>query len=851
MEDEVRKEYEKIKDKLSEENFINEINKITDNNEFIDEYGAAQTIVQRIENETSIKMTDEIKERYEKIKNQISEDDFLKRMDYFKKKESQNPFMNDISFADMVVGEYITEDVEAISETPEFSNKTISELEDKSRGVTVEGRVLSISNPKSFKTRKGQSGEVCNVQLKDNTGEIRAVFWTQNIKLLKNVNEGDIIQIKDVDIKDGYSGLEANLRPRSTVVHLEEDTSKFPVYNEDLTNIEDIQDDTKVNIIARIIRISTIRSYEKNGKEGKVATIELQDRTGQISYTLWNNNVEIIKDLNLEDGDTVKIIQAQARERETFDGKTEMGLTHWDGRIIKGDFDVPEFNIEFTPIADLSESKNVSIKGIVSRLQDVKTFIRKTDNTEGKLRNFTVRDITGEIRVTLWGDDADIEINKGDIIKVIGGDIKFDEYTQSQYSMNTTFNTQITVNPQNLSIEELDELNNLKEELHPTPIGEIYEIDEDGIEIDIIGRLISVNEINEFQRDDGEVGQVRSAIFADETGKVNLSFWNEKAEPEYGVGDAYKIENARTRLGMYNVDLNIGSGARLIKLTDEEASAKFIPELSTLEKTIFDYKNISDVDEDEEDVIIIGRIIEINEIREFDRDTGNTGYVRNIELADESGSIRVVLWDKNAKKEYEIGQPLKLQNARFSINTDNRVEASVSSRTTILTPSESEIEKLPSQEELMEMIYAPKTIESLLEDDTNVHITGTINDVSTDKPILTKCPNCGNRVDEGEGDFYCDNCGHTFDEPKYTLMIPTRIEDDTGEISVTFFDNLAEELIGMKKEDIITAISNGYGIEDKLQDLVGTTVEIIANVSFDEYNEENRLNPKKILNKYL
>ena len=851
MKDEVRKEYEKIKDKISEEDFINEINKIKDNNEFIDEYGAAQTVVQRVESESPIKMTDEIREKYEKIKNQISEEDFLKRMEYFKRQESENPFMNDTSLADMVLGEYHTEEVEAVSSDPEISEKTISELEDKSRGVVVEGRVISISNPKSFKTRKGNSGEVCNVQLKDNTGEIRAVFWTQNIKLLKNVNEGDIIQIKDVDIKEGYSGLEANLRPRSTVVHLEENPSKFPPYSEDITNIEDIRDDTKVNLIARIIRISTIRSYEKNGKEGRVATIELQDKTGQISYTLWNNNVDIIEELGLEDGDSVKILQAQSRKRSTFNGEEEMTLTHWDGRIIKGDFDVPEFNIEFTPIADVSEEKNVSIKGIVSRLQDVKTFVRKSDNSEGKLRNFTVRDTTGEIRVTVWGNDTDIEINKGDIVKIIGGEVRYDEYTQSQYSMNTNFNTQITVNPKNLSIEELDELNNLKEELHPTPIGEIYEIDEDGIEIDIIGRLISVNEINEFQRDDGDVGQVRSALFADESGKVRLSLWNEKAESEYEVGDAYKIENARTRLGMYNVDLNIGSGSRLIKLTEEEASAMFIPELATLEKTIYDYKKISDVDEDEEDIIIIGRIIEINDIREFDRDSGDTGYVRNIELADDTGSIRVVLWDKNAKKDYEMGQPLKLQNPRFSINLDNRVEASVSSATTILTPSESEIDKLPSQEELMEMIYAPKSIESLLEDDTNVHITARITEVSTERNLLTKCPNCGTNVDEAQEDFYCEECGHTFDEPRYTLMIPTRIEDDTGEIAATFFDTLAEELIGKKKEEIVLDISEGYGIEEKLEDLVGTTVEIIANVSFDEYNEENRLNPKKLLNKYL
>ena len=40
--------------------------------------------------------------------------------------------------------------------------------------------------------------------------------------------------------------------------------------------------------------------------------------------------------------------------------------------------------------------------------------------------------------------------------------------------MNTNFNTQITINPENLSIEELDELNALKEELRQrTPIGEV------------------------------------------------------------------------------------------------------------------------------------------------------------------------------------------------------------------------------------------------------------------------------------------------------------------------------------------------------------------------------------------
>ena len=62
---------------------------------------------------------------------------------------------------------------------------------------------------------------------------------------------------------------------------------------------------------------------------------------------------------------------------------------------------------------------------------------------------------------------------------------------------------------------------------------------------------------------------------------------------------------------------------------------------------------------------------------------------------------------------------------------------------------------------------------------------------------------CRANVDETIDEYVCSNCGHTFDEPNYLFMIPTRIEDDTGDIQVTFFDNLAEELIGMKKEEII------------------------------------------------
>ena len=652
-------------------------------------------------------------------------EEFQARINDISKENEAFDFMNDLSSAKLVVANIL-----GPSEDDQKSNGEILNIGDLEQGsqAAIVGRIMSISNPKSFKTRKGKSGQVCNIELEDNTGKIRVVLWTENIKLLKNFKEGNIVKITDIDIKEGYRGNnEANLRPRSTITHFKEaDLSKFPEYGGKITDIEDLVPETKANIIARIVRIPTPRTYEKNGKEGKVTSLELKDATGEISYTLWNKNVDLIDELGLDAGDSVKILGAQVRERNG-----ELSLTHWDGRIIKGDFDVPEFTQEFIKIGDITEQNNIAIKGVISKLQDIRTFTRKSDGSEGKLRNFDVSDDTGSIRTTIWGNDTDILLTKGDIVKIIGADARSDDYTDSGYSLNTNFNTQLSINPENLSDEELDIFDEIKQ----------------------------------------KVSQI---------------------------------------------------------------------------------KRLSEVEEDDEGIIVTGRIIESSDVREFDRTDGSKGYVKSLEIADNSGSINVTLWNENAKKEWNVGDAIKFQDPQISFRNDS-LEINVSRSTSILEPDESEIDDLPTYDELKESIYVPKTIKALEDDDRNVRITGTLKEVFGNKILIAKCPSCGDTVDQSSDGFFCSFCEEPIDEPRYLLMVPARLEDDTGEISITFFDNLAEELLDMKKEDIINLTDNGSNLgsmEGRIDDLNGLTVEVITNVSFDDYNEEIRLNPKRILSKY-
>lgn len=182
MDEKILKEYEKIKDQLSQEEFLAEMENLRENYEdvdFMNDTDIAHMVVNNYIDENKdfsqndenlsqdtistdkkerFSMSDEILEKYDKVKDEISQEEFLKRMEEINKKEN-NPFMTDDSLADMVVGEFINEKNDILSEKEEYSTNTISKLEIGKQDVNISGRVISISNPKKFTTRKGGKGQ--------------------------------------------------------------------------------------------------------------------------------------------------------------------------------------------------------------------------------------------------------------------------------------------------------------------------------------------------------------------------------------------------------------------------------------------------------------------------------------------------------------------------------------------------------------------------------------------------------------------------------------------------------------------------------------------------------------------
>ena len=70
--------------------------------------------------------------------------------------------------------------------------------------------------------------------------------------------------------------------------------------------IKDIQaNQGNIDIVATVIQKEEERTFEKFGKQGRVCNAILQDETGQVKLTLWNDDVDSVKQgdkIHIENG---------------------------------------------------------------------------------------------------------------------------------------------------------------------------------------------------------------------------------------------------------------------------------------------------------------------------------------------------------------------------------------------------------------------------------------------------------------------------------------------------------------------------------------------------------------------
>jgi replication factor A1 len=317
---------------------------------------------------------------------------------------------------------------------------SIADIEPGMDDVKFIAKVTSIGELRTFDRDDADDeeaeGKVVNLDVADETGTVRVSFWDRMAEdAVESLEVGEVLRIAGRP-KEGFNGLEVSANKAEPDPDAEVDVQVLDTYRvEDLT-----LGASDVNLKGKLLDVDDdYRTFSRDdGSEGKVANLAIGDPTGRIRVTLWDEKAELVEELSA--GTSVEVVDGYVRER---DGDLELHVG--DRGAIEELDETIEYVPETTDIADAEIGQTVDIKGGVIETDPKRTFDRD-DGSEGQVRNIRVKDDSDDIRVALWGDKADLDVELADYVVVT--DVEIQDGWQDDKEASAGWRSTVTVTDQ-------------------------------------------------------------------------------------------------------------------------------------------------------------------------------------------------------------------------------------------------------------------------------------------------------------------------------------------------------------------------------------------------------------------
>jgi len=292
--------------------------------------------------------------------------------------------------------------------------------------------VKEVFAPKTFE-KDGKHGTLCSLTVADETGEARLTLWHRDVDLVASgkIKTDTPILLKKVYVKEFKGEKNLSVAFNGDIIVNPEGSNKLPSFTITYTTVKDIKEgDMNVNILGKIANIGQIRTFNSQGRDGKVANLEVSDSTGSIRIALWGDNANVIEKLELED--VVEINNAYSK-----DGLNGVELNvGWRGTVIVNPDNEQAKKVRETAVAvkgsetlqinELKEGLSGIVKGTVVNFYNTGSYpacekcgkkVGSLDQTNcakcGEVKGvkrlvlpFDLDDGSGAIRCVLFGEDA-------------------------------------------------------------------------------------------------------------------------------------------------------------------------------------------------------------------------------------------------------------------------------------------------------------------------------------------------------------------------------------------------------------------------------------------------------------
>lgn len=308
----------------------------------------------------------------------------------------------------------------------------LKEIEEGQSNIDVEARVKRVYMTREFSSSKN-SGNVTNVDIKDETGEGRAVLWDKK-ELAQKLERNKPIRIVNGYVKKNNDRLEINVG-RYGEVELAEGTEIPEVSSREkkVSELEEGMDD--VDVYARVERVFPMNTFTKtipNGeqRQGKVTNAVITDGEEETRLVLWGEHAEAAQ--KLSKNDLIKIEGGYVKKNRDRD-EVHLG---WRGRLKvnpETDKNIPEIKVNRKKIHEINQmkpGKEVETRATVAQVFDPKimetcpecgAMLRQGECEEHgapekpsymSILNVVLDDGTGTVRATAFRKNADRLLGK-------------------------------------------------------------------------------------------------------------------------------------------------------------------------------------------------------------------------------------------------------------------------------------------------------------------------------------------------------------------------------------------------------------------------------------------------------
>ncbi len=276
------------------------------------------------------------------------------------------------------------------------------------------GRVLAISEPRTFVRADGEEGRIATVTLGDETGRVETALFDEKADAVAEIAVGEVLEV--------IARPSPRRRGDVTALALQKAGCEVDCQAPPAVGATPAVD-RAVELRVRVLTLRPPRTFaRRDGTPGAMTEALVGNDEGVFRLVAWQPGLLE----GIGPGDTVRITNAQPSRRSD---RREYSID--EGSSIEPISDAIE--VPATPLGALPGEGTVSVRGTIASLQPPRQFVARSGEPSW-VRNLALADASGTAPVVLWGDHALLPLAVGDALEVYGATAKPGRYGDLEVS---------------------------------------------------------------------------------------------------------------------------------------------------------------------------------------------------------------------------------------------------------------------------------------------------------------------------------------------------------------------------------------------------------------------------------